>query len=229
MLTTYTKPRPWSWSFSKLKNFQNCPRRYHEIDVLKRVKEEESETLAYGKFVHTAFARRLQDKTPLPSGLSHYEPLMAKLERVPGELLVEDKAKLAITAEFEPCEFFDKEKTPWLRMIADVLVIAPPVALAVDFKLGKVLEDSQQLALLSACIFARWPEVLAVRTEYWWLKDDAISRADFKRADMPSVWRAVFPRIEQLKHAHDTNNFPPKPSGLCKRYCPVKSCEHHGK
>jgi hypothetical protein len=230
MLTIYYKEKPFTWSFSKLKNYATCPKRYHHVDVLKDFKEEESEVLTYGNFVHKSFASRLARPdtdghiSELPRGLEQYEPLMQKLERVPGQRYVEQK--LALTDQFEACKFFDKQA--WLRMVADVIVISDRVALAVDFKLGKILEDSQQLALLSACIFAHWPHVEAIRTEYWWLKDDAVSRADWKRADMPGVWSAVWPRIEELKRAHETNTFPAKPSGLCKRYCPVTSCSHHG-
>ena len=43
---------------------------------------------------------------------------------------------------------------PWYRGIADVLKIAGSVALAVDWKTGKVIDDAPQLALLAACIFA---------------------------------------------------------------------------
>ena len=112
---------------------------------------------------------------------------------------------------------------------ADVLIVNPPVALAIDYKTGKVLEDSQQLALMAACVFAHYPAVQAIRTEFWWLKEDATSRDDFRRSDMPEMWRGIWPRIVALKQAHDTMTFPPKSGGLCKRYCPVVSCPYHGK
>jgi hypothetical protein len=217
--------KPFAWSYSKLKNFDVCPRRYHEVDVRKRVKEASSESLHWGDEMHKAMAKRLSDKVPLSLSFKNFEPLAERLEAVHGELLTEQQ--LAITADFTACTWFSRDA--WFRSIADVLIINKPVALAIDYKTGKIIEDIQQLALLSACVFAHFSDVLAVRTEFWWVREDAITRQDFKRKDMPDMWRQIWPRYEQLKHAHDTNNFPPKPGGLCKKYCPVSDCEYHGR
>lgn len=160
----------------------------------------------------------------LPFALKHFEPLAERLEKVPGKMLVEQK--YAINEGLQATGYF--ESNAWFRAIGDTVVLNPPVALAVDFKTGKVIDDSQQLALLSACIFAHYPDVHAVRSEYWWLREDAVTRADFKRSEMLGVWKGVWPRIEQLKLAYETANYPPKQGGLCKRYCPVTTCEYHG-
>lgn len=223
--TTRSRAKPFSWSYSRLKNWRNCPKRYYEIDVAKNVVEEKSEQLLWGDALHKALEERLVKKTPLPVGFDEYEPMIQRLERVPGKVMGEQK--LAITAEYKPCTFFDR--SAWFRSIADVLIINPPVALAVDYKTGKILENSEQLALLAACVFAHYPDVHAIRTEYWWLKDDATTRADIKRSDLPGIWAGVMPEVRLLQNAHETSSFPPKPSGLCKRWCPVTSCAHHGK
>jgi hypothetical protein len=227
MLTTRRAPKGFAWSYSKLKNYDTCPKRHYEIDVAKNIKEADSEQLLWGNQLHAALAARLspKTKTPLPNTMHVYEDMMARLDKVPGEVMVE--CKFAITKDFAPCGFFDNEA--WYRGIADVLIVDGPVAFAIDYKTGKVLEDSQQLALMAACIFAHFPSVLAIRTEFWWLKDDATSRDDFRRRDMPSMWRNLWPRIEALEQAHKTLTFPPKPGGLCRKYCPVVSCPHHGK
>lgn len=225
MITTQRSPKSFAWSYSKLKNFDTCPKRYYEIDVSKNVKEAESDQLKWGNELHKALAERLGKKTPLPPTMFDYEDMMATLEAVPGEVMVE--CKFAITQDFAPCEYCDR--AAWYRGIADVLIINGPVALAIDYKTGRVLEDSQQLALMSACVFAHFPQVQGIRSEFWWLKEDATSRDDFRRRDMPDMWRHLWPRIEALKQAHDTMTFPPKPGGLCRQYCPVVSCPFHGK
>lgn len=223
--TTHTKPKSFSFSYSKLKNFASCPHRYYKVDVLREIKEAESEQLKWGNQVHDALAKRVGNKSPLPKGMEQFEDLATRVENVPGQVMVEQK--LAIKADFGPTAWFDKQA--WFRAIADVLIVNGDVALAIDYKLGKILEDSQQLALLSACVFAHYPDVHAIRTEFWWLKDDAVSRADFKRTDMPAVWNNVLPRVKELQHAHETLTFPPRPGGLCRSWCPVTSCLHHGK
>jgi len=177
-------------------------------------------------YVVFTFVFGLGKGVPLPPTMSNFEDMVATIEQMPHEeLLVE--CKFAITKEFDPCEYFDKKV--WFRAIADVLKINKMVALAVDYKTGKILEDSQQLALVAATVFAHFPQVQAVRCEFWWLKDDAKSEDVFYRKDMPDMWRALWPRIQALEQAHETMTFPPKPGYLCRKWCPVVSCPHHGK
>lgn len=216
--------KPFSWSYSKLKNFESCPKRHFNIDVEKSVKEEESEQLDWGNQVHKVLAERLSKKTPLPVPMKMYEPWCEKIERNPGELLVEQK--LAITSNFGPTTFF--APNAWFRAVGDVIKIVGPVALIVDWKTGKIIEDSQQLALAAACVFAHYPSIKKVRSEFIWLKEDASSRADFDRSDMPGMWKGLWPRIEALQNAYHTGEYPAKPNYLCKKWCPVVKCAHHG-
>ena len=223
-VTTRRSPKSFSWSYSKLKNFESCPKRHYHVDVVKDYKEEEGESLLFGNELHKAMAARLQKGTPLPKGFAVYEPWAERMLTPGGNLLVEQK--FAIDANFGPVEFFDKNA--WFRGVADVLRIKGSVGLAVDWKTGKIIEDSQQLALMAACVFAHFPEVHALRTEFVWLKDDAQTRADFRRTDMPKMWAGLWPRISALEQAHNTTTYPAKPGFLCRRYCPVTGCPHHG-
>lgn len=224
--TVRNKPKSFSFSYSKLKNFETCAFRYLQIDVLKAIKEEEGEALHYGNTVHAVLAKRLADKEPLPKHFAHLEKWAVRIEGDgEGKLLVEQK--LAITKEFEPCEWFAKDA--WYRGIADAIKIRGRVALAVDHKTGKVIEDGSQLALMAACVFAHHPEVEKIRTEFLWIKEDATTRADFDRNNMVEVWKGILPRVSTLQHAHEANVFPKKPGGLCRKWCPVSGCEHHGK
>jgi hypothetical protein len=230
-ITTVTtrgnKPKPFAWSYSKLKNFETCPKRYYAIDVAKDYKEDDdNESLKYGGMVHEALANRINTThTPLPDTLKHLEPWAAKVLKVPGDkILVEQQ--MAIREDFKPTTWFGHDV--WFRGIADVVKIIGPVAAAIDWKTGQIKEDGVQLALIAACVFAHHPQVQKIRTEFVWLKEDATTRADFTRADMVKVWAGVLPRVVTLRHAHETMNFPPKTGGLCKRFCVVESCPHKG-
>ena len=44
----------FTWSYSSLKQYQNCPKQYQEIRVLKNYIVKENEAMMYGKEVHTA-------------------------------------------------------------------------------------------------------------------------------------------------------------------------------
>jgi len=216
--------KPFAWSYSKLKNFESCPKRHWHIDIAKDIKEEESEELSWGNAVHKALAERLAKDKELPTPMRTYEPWCEKILETPGEILVEQK--LAINEDFGPTTFFDK--SAWFRAVGDVIKIKGPVALIADWKTGKIVEDSVQLALSSACVFAHYPSIQAVRSEFIWLKEDARTSATFKRSDMPAMWKGLWPRIEALKRAHENNDYPAKPGYLCRKWCPVAKCPHHG-
>jgi hypothetical protein len=222
--TVYGKPKSFAWSYSKIKNYASCPKRHFHVDVAKDFKEDESEILTWGNEVHDKLAKRLAKKTPLPDSMKDYESWAKKLEGFPGQMLVEQK--YGLTEDFRKAEFFGRDV--WYRGIADVVIINDERALAVDWKLGKILEDSQQLALMAACLFGTYPAVQRVDTLFVWLKDDARTHEVFKREDMPTMWANMLPRVQQLRKAYEDNLFPPKPGYLCRRYCPVKTCPHHG-
>ena len=222
--TVRNKPKGFSWSYSKLKNFETCPKRSWHLDIQRDVKEEEGENLKWGNMVHAALADRVAKNTALPATMKDYEKWAVRITNSQGKYLVEQK--LAINEDFGPESWFSD--AAWFRGIGDVIKLVGPVALIVDYKTGKILEDGSQLALMAACVFAHHPEVKKVRSEFIWLKEDASTRADFDRADMPAVWKNILPRVEVLKHAHDTTTFPAKPGGLCKRWCPIRQCPHHG-
>lgn len=222
--TTRSKPKSFSWSYSKLKNYESCPKRHFHVDIEKSAKEEESEALLYGNMLHKAIAERLSKKTELPKPFAQLERWAEKILTGEGNILVEQQ--LAITQDLNPCEWFSRDA--WYRGIADVIKINGPVALAIDWKTGKILEDGVQLALMAQCIFAHHPDIQVIRTEFVWLKEDATTRADFKREDMVTLWNNTLPRVAQLEKASVTLTYPAKPGHLCRKWCPVKQCPHHG-
>ena len=224
-ITIRNKPKPFAWSYSKLKNFEVCPFRHYHVDIARTYQEEESEALTWGNAVHKALAERLAKGTDLPTGMQQFEPLVEKiLGDGRGQILVEQK--YAINKEFGKTGWFDSDT--WYRGIGDVVKITGRAGLIGDHKTGKIVEDSQQLMLMAACLFAHHPELEVVRSVFFWLKEDAETRQDYTRASMPKHWADLWPRIEQLEQAHSTNTYPKTPNRLCRSWCPVSDCEHHG-
>jgi hypothetical protein len=225
-VTTRNGQKPFAWSYSKIKNFESCARRYFQVDVAKTYKEEDSEQLKWGNAVHKALAERIEKNVPLPKGMEEFEKYAIKVTSGGNaQILVEQK--LAITADFAPCEWF--ARNAWYRGIGDVIKIVSDVALVADWKTGKIVEDSVQLALMAQCVFSHHPQVQRVRSVFFWLKEDADTTEDFAREDMVPLWNMVLPRVDRLRIAHETMTFPPKPGPLCRKWCPDVSCPHHGK
>jgi hypothetical protein len=221
--------KPFAWSFSRLKAFEDCPRRYYETQVLKdKWPEKRSVQLDWGDAVHLAMANALRTGEPLPTIFRIFEKWIDMVRDVPGELLIEEDAKWAITREFRPTPWF--AKNVWLRTVADAVKLDYPVAMVVDWKAGKSLNaDPIQLILTSLMCFIQFPEVHCVISKFVWLQEDDETIQRIDRSEATDQWVELLPRIKLLQHATDTNNFPPKPNRFCRNYCPVRSCEYHGK
>lgn len=217
--------KPFTWSYTRLKNFESCRKRHYEVDILKSVREEAGEALLWGNRAHDAFAARLNNSTPFPEGMENFEPYALRLITSPGNLVAEQS--MALTRDFGACGFFDRGV--WFRAKIDAIKIMGRAALVVDWKTGKIVEDSVQLALSAACVFAKYPEVQKIRSRFVWLAEDAETDEDFVRGDMPVFWKNLWPRIEALEHAHNTTTYPADPGRLCRKWCPVKDCPHWGK
>lgn len=225
-----SRPYPFkAWSYSALDSFETCPLKHYLTRVSKQVKEEESEALRWGNFVHKALEDRIRLNKPLPETLRRYEVFVTAIERRNGVL--EAEQKIALTEDFEPVDFFNRRT--WLRAVLDVMLTSPDgkKALVIDWKTGKNIPDDDQLKLFAAVAFAMTPGLERVHAGYAMLKLNKMTEpVVFHREQEPELWQNFMPRVERLKQAHERNQWPAKPSGLCKNYCPVgrDNCEYCG-
>jgi hypothetical protein len=219
--------KPFVGSYSKLKSYESCPRKYEQVDVLKKYKET-SEQLAWGNTVHSALEHALKDGTPLPTSMKPWQKWIDMVNLLPGELFVE--MKCALTRDLQPTEYFGP--MVWWRGRLDVLKVDHDNkrAALIDYKTGAHKHDTTQLLFNAACAFASHPHIEKIRATFIWLQDDDISADTFTREDVATALRGtLLDRIGALESAHQTQHFPPTPSGLCVRYCPVVTCQFHGK
>lgn len=208
-----------AWSYSNLNLFESCSRKYHHLRVLKNVKEVEGPELKDGQRIHKAFEKYMLD-VPLPADLEHHEPALARLKALKGERLLE--AKMALTADFQPTTFFAKDV--WFRGVIDFAVVNGSTAVAIDYKTGKVKDDHDQLSLFAGALFAHYPDLQSVRTAYLWVTTGELTAKTFEREQ--AIWPNFMPRVRRIEIAHEENKWVPRPSGLCRGYCPVRACEH---
>lgn len=228
------RPKEWAWSYSKLKNYESCPKRHYEVDLVKNFNDlidpvtgKENEFIAEGNKAHAALAAACQGGS-LPTNYSHFQRWVDLVVSGPGQLLVEQK--YAITRDFNPTTYFARDV--WYRGIGDVVRLNGRAALVLDWKTGKIAEDSVQLALMAACIFAHYPTIDVVRSEFIWLKEECSTPELFKRSPsvpieatvMADVWSELLPRVDRLETAAKKLDYPPKPGPFCMKFCPVQSC-----
>lgn len=223
--------KKFAFSWSRFKNYRTCPKRYYEIDVTKNVKEEPGEALLWGNQVHEALAQRINGGLKLPITMQQYDDWpqrILSLKEDGVQVLVENR--LAMDEHFRPTAFFDQ--STWFRSVVDVMMILPKAlraAITIDWKTGKIDPEFEQLAMSASAVFAHNPDVDIVGAIYVWLGNDSVTTKVYERDKMVPIWNDLYPGIRQMEEAHRTLTFPPKPSGLCKRHCPVVSCPHHGK
>ncbi len=216
--------KEFAWSFSALTRYENCPRQYYEINVLKRVKDEDSSYSEEGQIQHKAMYERITKGKPLPINYRYLEATAAKFVGLPGD--TSGELKFAMARDFSPVSYFDDRV--FVRVVVDLLNIRGNRAFVVDWKTGKPQPWSVQLDLTAAVLSAHLPEIETFDLAYVWLKDTKIKPTREKRlkSDLVGVWNNLLPRVAKIEAAIKTTDFPAKPSGLC-RFCPVRSCPHN--
>ena len=85
-----------TWSYSSLKTFEQCPKKYFHLKVIKDVKDEGSEATVYGQEVHTAAEEYIRDGVPVPAKFKFVEPTLEALSNIEGEKHCEMKLGLKL-------------------------------------------------------------------------------------------------------------------------------------
>lgn len=219
-------PSVLPWSYSSLQAYETCPRRYKITKIQKLVKEQMSAQTVWGNDVHKALELAVKGTNGLTARFQQYQPLVDKLRLVTGT--VEAERNFALTQNFTPTDYWAPDA--WVRGKADYTLSRTKVGYLFDYKTGKVKEDSDQLNLFAAVLLAEKPYLERVHTGYIWLAHDKIDTAVVERESAPLIWRGFVGRVARMTRSAETGDFPPRPSGLCREWCPVgkKLCEFCG-
>jgi hypothetical protein len=123
------------WSFSSLKTFQQCPKKYYHTKVAKDIVEPDTTATLYGKQAHTVAEEYIRDGKPVPPAFDYMQDTLDVLKNIEGEKLCE--VKLGLTKDLEACEFH--APNVWWHGIADLVVIneAKGLAHSADYKTSK--------------------------------------------------------------------------------------------
>lgn len=217
--------KKFAWSYSALTGFETCPRQHYEMRIAKNYPDPPGEAALWGTEVHKHIEDRISMGKALPGFLNYVEPIITKFENTRGTTRAE--YKLALNSQFQPVTFFAKDA--WVRAVGDVVKVHDDVAFACDWKTGKFRDGDGQLKLQAAVMFATYPQVQKIGIVYAWLKDKCTTVRQFQREESPAIWQEFLPRAERMRIAIEKEQFPPNPSGLCRKHCRVTSCPFHGK
>lgn len=212
-----------AWSYSSIKTFDQCPKKYFHLKVAKDVKDEPGEAADYGTAVHLAAEEYIRDGKPIPDKFAYMRPIVERLEALPGEKYCE--LKLGLQEDFTPCGFFDKDV--WYRGIVDLLIIDGERAWMIDYKTGKSAKyaDTKQLDLMAGAVFSHFPSVMQIKSSLLFVvSNELIPKRHISRER--SEYLSVFSeQLSRLDAAMENGVWNAKSSGLCP-WCPVKSCEN---
>lgn len=215
-----------AWSYSSIKTFDQCPKKYYHLKVAKDTKDEGNEASIYGNDAHEAAEHYIKSGTPIPEKFKIMRPIVETLAKFPGEKHAEMKLGVRKTATgFEPCGFFDKDV--WYRGIIDLLIVDGWNAHMIDYKTGKNAKyaDMKQLDLMAGAVFTHFPDVLRIKSGLAYVVSEEFLKKTHVRTEL-NTYMGVFRRqLESLDDAMQSGVFNPKSSPLCG-WCPVQSCEH---
>lgn len=213
-------------SFSKLMDYETCPRQYEAKHVLKTVKFQQNDAARWGDFVHKCLEDHIRHGTPLPPNVAGYQMYVDAIKRKwNGAQAIIAERSIAINPYLMETGYFDGDV--WVRAKLDLTILNRAEAVVLDWKTGKMKDDPKQLMFYALLVFCLYPDVQRVRAGFVWLKDGVISppatftRDQFDR--MLAVWTGKYNAVVE---AHELGVFPPRPSGLCNGWCDVTTCEH---
>lgn len=218
---------PSAWSFSSIKSYVGCPKKYYHLKVVKDHKEDQqTEAILYGKTFHKAAEDFIKDGVPLPEQFKYAAQYLNTIASVPGDKYCE--FEMGLRQDLTPCGF--RDPGVWVRGIADIIVVKNDVARVLDYKTGKSAKyaDLGQLELMALMIFKHFPDVKKVRGGLLFVVAGDFRKEDYTVDKEHIYWRNWMPLVQRLETSHKTGVWNPNKTGLCKAHCPITSCQHNG-
>ena len=221
------QPVKYTWSYSSIGLFKQCPQKYYRIRIKKDIVEPESDAMRYGTEVHKAAEDYIKEGTPIPAKFGFMQKPLDTLKSKDGEKMCE--FKMGLTKNLTPCGFFDADV--WWRGIADLIVKEDDRAWVVDYKTGKSSKyaDTKQLELMALAIFKHFPDIKKVKSGLLFVIANDFVKADFHQREESVLWRPWLDDTQRLEKSIELDVWNPRPNFSCKSWCPVKDCLHNGK
>jgi hypothetical protein len=220
-----TKVAPWS--FSRIKDFDTCPKQFFHKHILKEIPFEETEATRYGNEFHKAAELFIRDGTPVPERFAFARPILEVLKAKPGDKHCE--FKFGLTRDLQPCSFF--AKNVWFRGVVDLAIIDGERAWIVDYKTSKSARyaETGQLELMAMALFKHFPGVKKVNAGLAFVVCDEFVKDKYAAEAEGEMWAKWLGEYAKMEKADELGVWNPRPSGLCRAHCRVLECPHNGK
>ena len=218
-----------AWSYSSIKTFEQCPKKYYHLKILKDIKDSGNTATIYGQQVHQAAEDYVKDGTPIPEKFAYIRGVVERIAKQDGKKYTEHKMGLKKTEDgYETCEFLGKDV--WWRGIADVVIINGSTAYSIDYKTSKNARyaDTKQLDLVAGGLFVEFPQLDTIRSALVFVVSGDVVKKDHYREHMNKYLNTFESALDRLDNAEQSAVWNAVTGPLC-RFCPVVSCEHNTK
>jgi CRISPR/Cas system-associated exonuclease Cas4 (RecB family) len=218
-----------TWSYSSLKTFEQCPKKYYHLRVLKDVKDEGSEATIYGQEVHKAAEEYIRDDVPVPKKFEFLQDVLDAFKIIEGQKHCELRLGVKQTPDgYAPCGFFDRDV--WWRGIGDLIIVRDTQAFSIDYKTSKNSKyaDMKQLDVLAAALFLHFPQLELIKSGLVFVVSGEFIYKEHYAELRDSYFSTFDEGLDRLAAAQETGVWNANSGPLC-RFCPVTSCEHNRK
>ena len=211
----------FTWSYSALKQYTNCPKQYQEMRVLKNYTVKETEAMMYGKEVHSALEDYVKDGKELAKNYQRFKPMVDTLVNIKGDKYPE--YEMALTHAKTPCDFHSEDR--WVRGIADLVIVDGDTAFVIDYKTGSNrYPDPKQLRLMSLMLFTHFPDVQRIKGGLLFVMKNSFITEEYIRKDMDKSWGMFEQSLKRLEMSYDNDVWQANPTPLCG-WCSVTTCD----
>jgi len=211
----------FTWSYTALTSFENCPLSYAHQKYYKDVPFIETEALKDGNRKHTAlelYAKGIAQPASELALVAPHTKYVDAFKAAGGTLQAE--REITLTESMKPTGWFSKDA--WFRIKLDITLLRGNRANIYDWKTGKQKDDVTQLQLCCATLAIVEPEIEEFTAKNIWLKNEPMKQVDggvkLHRSELKKVWMDTLARVHRMRQAWDSEVWQPKPSGLCP-YC----------
>jgi len=233
---------PIALSYSRLSQYEECPRRFQLNYILKAFPvEQDNPYFIRGNAIHKQLEMYALDAYVKSQGMDSKVkvPKLSDASKTATKIVdnlikthdsIEVEQQLCVDKEWRPVSWFSKPTIAYYRVIVDLLAInaAGRSAMVIDWKTGKVREyddkETGQLHLTATTMFELMPEIDTIKTAYLFVDHRQSIARTFRREDLPQMKK---PFIHAYNEVNSDEDFEPTPNPHCT-YCPAtkKQCPY---
>ena len=207
------------WSFSSLKDYEQCPYRVYLAKIEKKP-QKQSDAASRGEAMHQMaedFVRA--DGGEVPSALAKFDMAFRELQQLHADGKVIMEENWGIRKDWSPCEW--KDPDIWGRAKLDVFVRESESAAKIidhksEKKFGNELKHGDQGLSYALHAFHRYPEIDTFKVEFWYLDQAETLERLFTRRQLGVLLPRYHKRARDMTTA---KTFPAKPNCNNCRWC----------